>query len=155
VVDAIESLKASAAEEGRPFPEPIEDEEEYSGRVTLRMSKSMHRAAAQRAINEDVSLNSYIVECIALRSEADIRGGRPQELFSLTPYFDQSAQTLGQQFVSGVTASSLSNVMIVTSAAGSGMPQPDIDPQFTIGTAVLPWARSTIPDYPLERRRRA
>ena len=63
--DAIESLKASSAKDGRPFPEPIEDEDEYSGRVTLRMSKSLHRAAALRADSEGVSLNSFIAECVA------------------------------------------------------------------------------------------
>jgi predicted RNase H-like HicB family nuclease len=71
-LDAIESLKKAAQEDGRPFPEPIDDEEEYSGRVTLRMSKSMHRATALRAIDEDVSLNSYIVECIAARQLTNI-----------------------------------------------------------------------------------
>ncbi len=66
-LDTIESLQASAAEDGRPFPEPIEDEEEYSGRVTLRMSKSLHRVAALRADAEGVSLNSFIAECVAER----------------------------------------------------------------------------------------
>jgi predicted RNase H-like HicB family nuclease len=60
-LDAIESLKATALEDGKPFPEPIEDEEEYSGRVTLRMPKWVHRAAALRAMDQDVSLNWYIV----------------------------------------------------------------------------------------------
>lgn len=65
-LDAIESLKASAAEEGRPFPEPVEDEEDYSGRVTLRLPKSLHREIALRAKDEDVSLNSYIVTNLAI-----------------------------------------------------------------------------------------
>lgn len=64
-LDAIESLKASAAEEGRPFPEPIEDEEEYSGRVTLRMPKTLHRDIALQAEQEDVSVNSYMVIALA------------------------------------------------------------------------------------------
>jgi|HubBroStandDraft_1064217.scaffolds.fasta_scaffold08236_6 predicted HicB family RNase H-like nuclease len=67
-MDAIETLKKAADEEGRQFPEPFEDEEEYSGRVTLRMSKSMHREVALRAEAESVSLNSYIVECVAMRT---------------------------------------------------------------------------------------
>lgn len=69
-LDTIESLKESADEDGRSFPEPIDDDEEFSGRVTLRLSKSMHRSVAQRAELEGVSLNSYVVECIALRSGA-------------------------------------------------------------------------------------
>jgi predicted HicB family RNase H-like nuclease len=70
--DAIQDLQAAAAEDGRVFPEPFEDEEEYSGRVTLRMSKSMHRAAALHAVDEGVSLNSYIVECIARNPGAGV-----------------------------------------------------------------------------------
>ncbi len=65
-LDAIESLKASAAEDGRLFPEPAEDEEDYSGRVTLRLPKSLHREIALKAQDEDVSLNSYIVTNLAL-----------------------------------------------------------------------------------------
>jgi predicted HicB family RNase H-like nuclease len=60
-LDSIESLKEAAVEEGRDFPEPIEDEEEFSGRVTLRMPKYLHRAVAQKALADDMSLNSYIV----------------------------------------------------------------------------------------------
>src|ERR1700719_2983451 len=55
--DAIDDLQAAATEDGTPFPEPIDEEEEYSGRVTLRMSKSMHRATAMRAQTENASLN--------------------------------------------------------------------------------------------------
>jgi len=65
--DAIEDLQETAAEDGTPFPEPVDEGDDYSGRVTLRMSKSMHRDVAERAEREEVSLNAYIVECIALR----------------------------------------------------------------------------------------
>ncbi len=69
-LDAIETLKVSAAEEGWQFPEPIEDEEEYSGRVTLRLPKSLHRAIALKAVDEDVSLNSYI--CTVLTANINV-----------------------------------------------------------------------------------
>jgi predicted RNase H-like HicB family nuclease len=65
ILDTINNLRAAASEEGRSFPEPIEDEEEFSGRVTLRMPKSLHRAVAGRAQEEDVSINSYIVTALA------------------------------------------------------------------------------------------
>jgi predicted HicB family RNase H-like nuclease len=59
-LETIEGLKQAATEEGNSFPEPIEDDEEYSGRVTVRLPISLHRAVAQQAIDEGVSLNSYI-----------------------------------------------------------------------------------------------
>jgi predicted HicB family RNase H-like nuclease len=95
-VDAIENLKVAAEEAGRSFPEPIEDEDDFSGRVTLRMSKTMHRAVAQRAEREGVSLNSYLVECIAVQS-----GLTPQTLgahgYSLaTSTLEYISHVLGQ-----------------------------------------------------------
>jgi predicted HicB family RNase H-like nuclease len=65
-LDSIESLKEAADEEGRDFPEPIEDEDEFSGRVTLRMPKYIHRAVAQNALADGMSLNSYIVTTMTI-----------------------------------------------------------------------------------------
>jgi predicted HicB family RNase H-like nuclease len=67
-LDSIETLKQAAKEEGKEFPEPLEEEEEYSGRVTLRLPKSLHREIAMQAQLEDVSLNTYIVTALAMRS---------------------------------------------------------------------------------------
>jgi predicted HicB family RNase H-like nuclease len=64
-VEAIETLHDSAEEDHEGFPSPIEPEEEYSGRVTLRMPKTLHRDVAIQAEREDVSINSYIVTAIA------------------------------------------------------------------------------------------
>ncbi len=47
----------------RPIPEP-EKEIEVSGRVTLRMSKSLHAALKTKAIKEGVNLNPLINEMI-------------------------------------------------------------------------------------------
>jgi predicted HicB family RNase H-like nuclease len=145
-LDAIESLRASAAEEGRTFPEPLEDEDEYSGRVTFRMSKSMHRAAAMRAMTEGVSLNSFIVECVALRTASSFSAQSGEEnLFALT-----SVAT------GGLTPLDWSNVV---GEAGTtivaGHLWSDIDTQFAIGTAQLPWAREGKADEISERRRRS
>jgi predicted HicB family RNase H-like nuclease len=66
-LDAIESLERAAAEEGRDFPEPIQEEdEEFSGRVTLRMPKYLHRAVARKALADEMSLNSYIVTTLSV-----------------------------------------------------------------------------------------
>jgi len=88
-LDAIESLRVSAAEDGRAFPQPAKDEEEYSGRVTLRLPKSLHREIALKAQEEDVSLNSYIVTSIALalseRAAAGAWAAAVQTLGNYTP----------------------------------------------------------------------
>ena len=51
-------------EMGKAIPEPIQ-ELTYSGRVTLRLSKSMHKKAAECANREGISLNSFFVEAVS------------------------------------------------------------------------------------------
>lgn len=152
-LDAIESLKASAAEEGRPFPEPLEDEEEYSGRVTLRMSKSLHRAAAMRAVSEDVSLNSFIVECVGLRTGSDLVQSSEENSLEFAH--------LGQIQIANVVAGAIDwsemigNVTIGAIGTGvvSGSAQlPDIDAQFAIDTPALSWTPKKLAHIS-ERRR--
>ncbi|CAJ1001051.1 type II toxin-antitoxin system HicB family antitoxin [Brevibacillus aydinogluensis] len=45
-------------EHGDPIPEP---QEEYSGKINLRMPKSLHRQLAVEAQLEGVSLNQYML----------------------------------------------------------------------------------------------
>lgn len=66
VVNIIVDLKAVADKRGRQFPLPAEiKEEDFSGRVTLRLAKSMHKKAATHAEREGMSLNSFFVSIIA------------------------------------------------------------------------------------------
>ena len=58
----IESRRAT----GLPVPEPGE-EPQYSGRLLLRIAKSLHRELAQEAEAEGVSLNSWIARILAGR----------------------------------------------------------------------------------------
>ena len=71
-VDSIATLKEAALEQGRVFPEPMPSQalEEFSGRVTLRMSKSLHASVSKLADREGVSLNSWIVEAVSARKGA-------------------------------------------------------------------------------------
>lgn len=66
-IEAIEALHSIAERDGESFPEPVEPEAEYSGRVTLRMPKSLHRAVALDAQQEGISINSYIVNAVSIR----------------------------------------------------------------------------------------
>ncbi|MDM7325204.1 MAG: toxin-antitoxin system HicB family antitoxin [Thermus sp.] len=57
----------AAYEYGDEIPLPS-TEREYSGRVLLRMPKSLHRRLAEEAEREGVSLNQYMVSLLAERS---------------------------------------------------------------------------------------
>ncbi|MCL2111350.1 MAG: type II toxin-antitoxin system HicB family antitoxin [Clostridiales bacterium] len=56
-----------ALKKGIAIPEPNVDfpaTMAYSGRVTLRISKTLHRQASERAHMDGISLNSYLNEAI-------------------------------------------------------------------------------------------
>jgi len=55
---------AAAIETGRPVPRPV-DVSEYSGKIALRMPRSLHRIAAERASMEGCSLNQLLVTAIS------------------------------------------------------------------------------------------
>lgn len=53
----------SNLEDGLPIPEPTSTK--YSGEIRVRMPPSLHQLLAQRASNEGVSLNQYMVAGLA------------------------------------------------------------------------------------------
>jgi predicted HicB family RNase H-like nuclease len=65
LLDAISSLKEIADEQNRTFPAPFETEDEYSGRVTLRIPKTLHKSASLMADREGVSLNQFLNAVVA------------------------------------------------------------------------------------------
>ena len=62
--DAASSWLAAAIAKGQTISEPME-ELEYSGKLVVRLPKSLHRHAAFAANREGVSLNQFIVSSIA------------------------------------------------------------------------------------------
>jgi len=64
-VDAIETAAAAYTEQGRPFPEAQVPADDFSGRVTLRLPRSLHRALAGTAEDEGVSLNQHLVNVLS------------------------------------------------------------------------------------------
>lgn len=48
--------------DGRPLPPPTN--RKYSGKFVLRTGPEMHRALAAKALNEGVSLNSFVVKAL-------------------------------------------------------------------------------------------
>jgi len=62
--DAMASWIAAALKEGRDIPEP-RSVASHSGRLLLRMPRSLHAALTQAAERENVSLNQFITDSLA------------------------------------------------------------------------------------------
>ncbi len=60
-VAALTDLIAQLREEGMAVPQPLVVNDRYSGRVTLRMPKSMHCRVDRCAQDEGVSINAFLV----------------------------------------------------------------------------------------------
>lgn len=66
---AIEEYLEYSQELGRSSPTPVE--REYSGKLLLRVPRTLHRLLAERAVRENVSLNQYISTTLAQAVIAD------------------------------------------------------------------------------------
>jgi predicted RNase H-like HicB family nuclease len=66
--DAIAAWIEAQQAVGNPVPEPSRPSREYSGKVLLRMPRSLHAKLALAASDEDVSLNQYIVHVLSAGS---------------------------------------------------------------------------------------
>ena len=68
-LESLRLLYEDAVEQGKTFPTPQKAPalSGFSGRVTLRMSRSMHAEVSRCAEEDGVSLNSWVVEAIAQR----------------------------------------------------------------------------------------
>ncbi len=65
VQDAKASYFEAALERGLPIAEPGGSSEPASGRVLLRLPKSLHRQAARAAARDGVSVNTFLVSAVA------------------------------------------------------------------------------------------
>jgi predicted RNase H-like HicB family nuclease len=63
-VDTIETTAKLLVEKGRGMPLPQSPADDFSGRVTLRLPKSLHRSLAESAESERVSLNQHLVNVL-------------------------------------------------------------------------------------------
>lgn len=68
-IDSLNVLYKDAVEHGKDFPMPYKSASPSapSGRVTLRMSRSMHADIARCAEEDGVSLNQWIIEALSQR----------------------------------------------------------------------------------------
>ena len=65
--EVAKSWLLSTIERGQSIPQPIENSIGFSGRLVLRLPKSLHRKAALVAEREGVSLNQFIALSLAER----------------------------------------------------------------------------------------
>ena len=64
--DAISTVKTLSDECGEAMPEPVRiSDSGFSGRVTLRLPKSLHAHVDRLATDDGISLNQYLVAVIA------------------------------------------------------------------------------------------
>jgi antitoxin HicB len=62
-----ESWLLSAIENRRPIPQPIDAPDGFSGKLMLRLPRTLHKKAAWTAERDGVSLNQFINACVAER----------------------------------------------------------------------------------------
>jgi antitoxin HicB len=79
--DAMEGWLLVSLESGDDIPEPAPDlplsaalESSYSGKFLLRVPRSVHRQLAERAAQEDVSLNQLVLSYVSRGLGADTGG---------------------------------------------------------------------------------
>lgn len=77
-IDTIETTAEALVEQGKVMPSPMIESDEFSGRVTLRMPKSMHGAYTHWAEEEEISLNQLLVN--SLSYNLGIQFGKTQSL---------------------------------------------------------------------------
>lgn len=68
--EAAENWVDSAHSQGMAIPEPFATQG-YSGTISLRLPRSMHRRAAQYAHRDGVSLNQFLVSAVGARVGAE------------------------------------------------------------------------------------
>jgi predicted RNase H-like HicB family nuclease len=56
-----------ALEKRQPIPLPLDSGEGFSGKLVLRLPRSLHKRATHQAGRDGVSLNQFIVACVAER----------------------------------------------------------------------------------------
>ncbi len=69
-----------ALEHGDPIPEPRPTDEHFSGKLNIRLPRSLHAAAARAAEREGVSLNTFLVTAIAKELGARVPVASPTQL---------------------------------------------------------------------------
>jgi len=106
----IETCEASKL----PLPEPLV-RGSYSGKLQLRLPKSLHRLAVQMAAREEVSLNTYIADAVRTRVTTE-QVGQPM-LQEMRRYLHETRLTIASVVMAHQTVTPLKTLM--TTSEGS------------------------------------
>ncbi len=69
IQDVLEDWLEVAKEDNRPIPSPnFYKHQEFSGKFTLRLSRSLHRFLSNQAEREGVSLNQFVLSLISFNA---------------------------------------------------------------------------------------
>ena len=106
----------AALEQGQDIPEPL-NSIDYSGKLVLRMTRSLHQRAALYADREGVSLNQFIVTCLA---EAVGERARPVIGVNYQTLLHTVATTAFNYNLSGTGTSNISTLPMNTGTMQTG-----------------------------------
>jgi len=67
-IQAIEAAAEYFSDKNKVMPVPYDVVDDYSGRVTLRIPKYLHKSLAEAAESEEISLNQYLVSVLSYHS---------------------------------------------------------------------------------------
>jgi predicted RNase H-like HicB family nuclease len=91
-IDTIETAAAAYDDQGRAFPAARIPADDYSGRVTLRIPRSLHRALAEASEVEGVSLNQHMVNVLSYYSGyAAASAAHPETSWTTIPQAPKSS----------------------------------------------------------------
>lgn len=91
IEDALENLEISKEiifsellDKGKDIPEPTseKDEQDYSGKILIRMPKWLHHSLSYYSEKNDSSLNSYIITLLASAMERDTSSLQYEEIIT-------------------------------------------------------------------------
>lgn len=92
----IETSKEMFDETQQEFPKPEESEnKEYSGRLPIRTTKSLHKRLAQAAEHEGVSLNAYVNQLLSINYTVKELGNQLAQAQRLVYRFTENLSTMG------------------------------------------------------------
>jgi predicted RNase H-like HicB family nuclease len=131
--EVAESWLETTLARGQSIPQPIEDPE-FSGKLVLRLSRSLHERAARAAKRDGVSLNQYIGTALAVYvggSDAIRPAGATVNVTNVSAQFTGPTAVL---WAGAVTAPSL---------AGLGVEWNDYNFGAHAMVATNPWAKET------------
>jgi len=115
IEDVADGWLQAALANNQPIPDPV-DNTEFSGRLVLRMPKSLHKKAARLAEREGVSLNQFIVTSLAEQIGERRRPGQNHITFNAI----SNTTNVGAVVSHGIAAFNLSDNQYVSLPAGAG-----------------------------------